>query len=405
MKMVDYQNGDVVEVKEAIEGTMITFFWNDETGEWNICTRNGVGGEYSFIRPTNKGDDLPKNFRQMVVDAFRIKLMVDKIARPEDVHDLNDVTILDMLSKSYCYTCILQHPANHIVYSGAPFCVFLKLVAIYETSAMPPLVPDDSDLRYRDCVRELANPDYPEKAKSYLLDSKEEGDDEVWRLGYGVFGYPGTTSEFVQSFDDLLILKKEVFETYVDMMIVNNAKVYSGDIGEHPDSLYYPPAWILTNNRTGQRCEIKNPFYELAKSLRNMHPNMRYQYLHLRSNNMVDNYLLAFPRYKTEFAYLEKEYEQFVTEVHSAYVKFYIKKERDGKIPKNHFVHAARIHHNIYLTQQVPRIKVTRQTVYEYFAGVSPAKMFYFLTRTEEQPVEENEVSANDDDEMVASMV
>ena len=405
LKMKDYQEGDVVEVKEAIEGTMITFFWNYETCEWNICTRNGVGGEYSFMRPINKDDKASKTFREMVVDAFRIKLMVENHDRPENIHDLNDVFILDMLSKSYCYTCILQHPANHIVYSGAPFCAFLKLVAIYETSAMPPLVPNDSDIRYRDCVRELANPDYPENAKSYLEDSREDGDDNIWKMGYWVFGNPGTTSEFVQSFDDLLTLKKEVFETYVDMMIVNSAKVYSGDIGEHPDSLYYPPAWILTNNRTGQRCEIKNPFYELAKSLRNIHPNMRYQYLHLRSNNIVADYLHAFPRYKTEFAYLEKEYEQFVTEVHNAYVKFYIKKERDGKIPKNHFVHAARIHHNMYLAQQVPRIKVTRQTVYEYFAGYSPAKMFYLLTRTEEHPVEENEVSANDDDEMVASMV
>jgi hypothetical protein len=231
----------------------------------------------------------------------------------------------------------------------------------------------------------------------------EEEDAEVWRQGYSVFGYPGTTSEFVQSFDDLLILKKEVFETYVDMMIVNGSAVYSEHISENPNSLYYPPAWILTNNRTGHRCEIKNPFYELAKGLRNMHPNMRYQYLLLRKNNIVADYLRAFPRYKTEFAYLEKEYEDFVTEVHSAYVKFYIKRERDGKIPKQHFVHAARIHHNVYLAQQVPRLKVMRQTVHEYFAGFSPAKMFYFLTRTEvSEPVEED--NANEVSEIVEEM-
>jgi hypothetical protein len=122
---------------------------------------------------------------------------------------------------------------------------------------------------------------------------------------------------------------------------------------------------------------------------------------------MVADYLCAFPKYKTDFAYLEKEYETFVTEVHNAYVKFYIKKERDGKIPKHHFVHAARIHHNMYLTQQVPRIKVTRQTVYEYFAGFSPAKMFYLLTRTEdkEQLVEENNEVSGSTYENLESMV
>jgi hypothetical protein len=165
LKMKDYQEGDVVEVKESIEGTMITFFWDDETGEWNICTRNGVGGEYAFMRPTNKGDAPSKTFREMVVDAFRVMLMKNGNVCLDEVRDLCDVTILDTLSKTHSYTCILQHPANHIVYSGAPFNAFLKLVAIYETGSMPPLVPCESDVRYRDCVRELANPDYPESAK------------------------------------------------------------------------------------------------------------------------------------------------------------------------------------------------------------------------------------------------
>lgn len=410
LKMTGYQEGDVVEAKESIEGTMITFFWNDETEEWNICTRNGVGGEYSFARPTNKGDEAPSTFREMVVDTFRIALMVDRIVRPEDVHDLNDVPILDSLSKMHCYTCILQHPANHIVYRGAPFCSFLKLVAIYETGAMPPLVPHDSNVFYRECVRELANPDYPEIAKQYLQDSKESEDDEVWKYAYRVFCRTRTTSEFIKSFDDLAEFKNEVFENYVDTMIVNEGKVRASDIGEHEDSLYYPPAWILTNNRTGQRCEVKNPFYEMAKNLRNMNPNMRYQYLHLRKTNQLSDYLLAFPRYKTDFAELEKEYERFVTEVHSAYVKFYIKKERDQHIPKQHFVHAARIHHNLYLKQDpaLPRRKVTRDTIYFYFNGFSATKMFYFLTRTEESEIsekqEENEVSEINDD-MVCSMV
>ena len=406
-KMEDYQEGDVVEVKESIEGTMITFFWNDETAEWNICTRNGIGGEYSFIRPTNKGDPNPKTFREMVVDTFRVALMVDRIVKPEDVHDLNDFPILNELSKTHCYTCILQHHANHIIYSGKPFCSFLKLVAIYEMGSMPPLVPHDSDVLYRDCVREL---DYSENAKQYLQESKDDGDDEVWKTAYRVFSPTRTTSEMINTFDGFLTFKKEVFGNYVDTMVINGGKVRARDIGEHEESPYYPPAWILTNNRTGQRCEIKNPFYEMAKELRNMNPNMRYQYLHLRKMNQLSDYLLAFPQYRTNFMNLEKEYEGFVTEVHSAYVKFYIKKERDQHIPKQHFVHAARIHHNLYLKQDpvLPRRKVTRDTIYFYFNGFSATKMFYFLTRTDESEIsekhEENEISEIIED-MVCSMV
>jgi len=387
-----YQAGDVVEAKESIEGTMITFFWNDDTEEWNICTRNGIGGEYSFIRPTNKGDPNPKTFREMVVDAFRNLLAVEKIAKPEDVNDLTDVPTLNLLSKTHCYTCILQHPANHIVYPRAPFGAFLRLVAIYETDAMPPLVSPDSDVTYRECVRELANPDYPEIAKSYLEDSKEDGDDEIWKIGFGVFNRPRTTSKFIKTSDGLLTLKNEMFDKYVDTMILNHRAIHSIELSENEGSLYYPPSWIFTNNRTGQRCEVKNPFYELAKGLRDMQPNMRYQYLTLRKNNQLGNYLRAFPKYRNEIAALEKEYEDFITEVHSAYVKFYIKKERDTKIPKQHFVHAARIHHNVYMAQQeLPRRKVNRETVYAYFDRFSASKMFYFLTRTEEEGPTEKE--------------
>ena len=37
------QTDDRIEIKYSIEGTMITFFWNDDTEEWDICTRNISG--------------------------------------------------------------------------------------------------------------------------------------------------------------------------------------------------------------------------------------------------------------------------------------------------------------------------------------------------------------------------
>jgi hypothetical protein len=430
LKFEDYKESDIIEVKDSIEGTMITFFWNDETDEWNICTRNGVGGDYSFaknyeyredIHNTNKEhfshetDDCasglysaslgtsylssnpfsearaknarrncqkpPVTFREMVVDTFRIAMITDRIIRPEDVRDLNDVILLDELSKTHCYTCILQHYTNHIVYSGTPFHSFLKLVSIYETGSMPPLVPYDSDVTYRDCVRELDNPYDTCYPNLYLLKSKEDGDDDIWQKAYRVFSAPRKNIYHIKTIDDLHSFKKSVFETYIETMIINGGKVCSIDISENDESVYYPPAWILTNVRSGQRSEVKNPFYEMAKKLRNMQPNMRYQYLYLRDCHLVDYYLLAFPQYKTEFAEFEKEYEQFVTEVHNAYVKFYIKKERDQLIPKCYFVHAARIHHNIYLQQTHTRQKVTRETVKLYFEFITPTKMFYLLTQ------------------------
>jgi hypothetical protein len=107
---------------------------------------------------------------------------------------------------------------------------------------------------------------------------------------------------------------------------------------------------------------------------------MRYQYLHLKQLGIVGQYLNAFPQYMGAFERLRREYDEFITEVYSAYVKFYIKKERD-LIPKKYFVHAAGIHHGIYLNPENGRRKITRETVFKYFDKTSPSKMFYNLTR------------------------
>jgi hypothetical protein len=63
-------------------------------------------------------------------------------------------------------------------------------------------------------------------------------------------------------------------------------------------------------------------------------------------------------------------------------VKFYIKKERETTIPKQYFVHAARIHHNVYMKSKSEGNyqKINRLAVSAYFEQFSASKMFYYLT-------------------------
>jgi hypothetical protein len=378
------QDATEIEVREAIEGTMITFFWNDEIEKWDICTRNGVGCNYAFNRPTFSTDALPKTFREMVLDALRIR-------SSSNINDLSDATMLNYLSKTFCYVCVLQHPENHIVYSHSHLDTCLKLIAIYETGAMPPLVPNDSNEHYLDSVREVSS---PQRLQEYLSNPFDEFDEQIWNSGFNVFGQYPVTIEFLQSTSELITFKQDLFDQYRNVR--ENIIIHSKDIDEHSHSIYYPPAWHLTNIRTGQRCEIPNPFYEKAKSLRDMQPNLRYLYLTQRKNKTVEYYLKAFPRYTEEFLKLGMEYEYFIIEVRNAYVQFYILKQRDSneRIPKQYFVHAARIHHNIYLKVEDPskRKTVNKQTVIEYFDQFTPSKMFYFITNKEEEP--QNQLNA-----------
>ena len=394
METSEYLEGDVIEVKDSIEGTMITFFWNSEANEWNICTRNGVGGDYAYGQSIFGQSTRKKTFREMVLDAFRLRLCtyssstvnsssVENVAdpgvsenRPEYtnvINDINDVLALNDLSKSHCYTCILTHSENHIVYNCPFFRASLKLVAVYEIDALPPLVSKDSDIRYNGCVRELSNPVNRQK---YLDETKTTEDDMIWSIGEHVFGKSNSPVSYLNTNEDVVHFKRDIFEN----ASVANRNIQSIDLVESTNSVYFPPAWILTNLRTGHRTEIANPFYEQAKDLRNMQPNMMYLYLHLRRNNTINEYLNTFPIYYEKFVMLEREYENFITEVHNAYVKFYILKIRDNAIPKKYFVHAARIHHDIYLPSiATNRIKITRSVVNIYFIQFSITKVIYFM--------------------------
>jgi hypothetical protein len=403
----DKHEPDTVEVMETIEGTMITFFWNDEIEKWDICTRNGVGCNYSFMHTTfNMDYDKPRTFREMVLDVFRVRQYKSGVESESEsmkpINDLSDVDELNSLLKTNCYTCILQHHLNHIVYSRASFKPYLILVAIHEMSSMPPLVPRNSDIQYQDCVRELSNPN---RLQLYLRrddEDDEEGgnelvdhDERVWNYSLKVFDRTTasrrTLLEFLQSTEELDSFKTSLYSDYAEY-VKNETAIKALDLVEEESSKFYPPAWTLTNTRTGQKCEIVNPFYEKAKSLRNMQPNLRYLYHSLRKNNAVNEYLNAFPRYVEEFCKLEMEYDYFIKKVHCAYIEFYVLKNRreTNRIPKHYFVHAARIHHNIYLAQNEDgttpekRKIITKETVKTYFEQFTPSKIFYFITNKDE---------------------
>jgi hypothetical protein len=70
-------------------------------------------------------------------------------------------------------------------------------------------------------------------------------------------------------------------------------------------------------------------------------------------------------------------------------------KQREQSIEKKYFVHAARIHHNIYMES---RRKITRQVVTEYFDEIVATKMYYFMYG--KRSAEKEKMSLENPDEM-----
>ena len=97
-----------INIEPFIEGTMINLFWTGD--KWEISTRNGIGGNYSYF----KGENNKKTFKEMFDDC------------------ISSSVIEKHFNKSYCYSFVLQHPQNRIVILNKK--PQLHLVDIYECS-------------------------------------------------------------------------------------------------------------------------------------------------------------------------------------------------------------------------------------------------------------------------------
>jgi len=85
----DYKN---YILEELVEGTMINLFWNNYLDDWDIATKNSLGGKYAFYQ------DNKKTFRTMFLEAMN-----------------NQEIEFEHFDKQLCYSFVLQHPDNRIV--------------------------------------------------------------------------------------------------------------------------------------------------------------------------------------------------------------------------------------------------------------------------------------------------
>lgn len=93
--VLDLKGSSTFILNEIVEGTMMTLFWDDDEKCWDVCTKKGIGGNYSYFRNL---DQKQMTFREMFLEAIGMK-------------SLSEID----LDKSRCYTFVLQHPLNHIV--------------------------------------------------------------------------------------------------------------------------------------------------------------------------------------------------------------------------------------------------------------------------------------------------
>ena len=232
----------------------------------------------------------------------------------------------EMFDTDYCFSFVLQHPHNRIV---VPFTEpSLKLVAIYH------------------------------------IETNEEGDTTVNVVDKYNYWLNNLNSSLVQTNDTYETQSYDKLdEKYASM-----------------NTSYDILGYVVYNTTTGERMKMRNPMYEKVKALRGNQTKLQFQYLSLRSQGKVKDYLKYYPESKRDFSKYRDDVHMFTSTLYTNYRNCYVKKEKPLKEYGNQFRTHMYIIHQIYLTELKEENKyVDVSVVIEYVNKMKPDHLMYSL--------------------------
>lgn len=348
-------NEPYIVAEEFIEGTMINLFW-DETiglsGDWEIATRNNVGGNLSFYQSCyNKYGVKNKTFRQMFLEA------------------MNECQLtFDHLTKGYTYSFVLQHPENRIV---IPFKKpNLYLIAIYYC------VDDRKKQFLRICTckppicgkinNDKINP-LPKVVKvcECLTNIHEKPN---------IFVYPIDMNSFYEN--------SPIKNTLVQFPKSYQENSYSALIKKYAsmNTPYDIMGIVIYNQLTKERCKIRNPVYEQVRQLKGNHPKLQYLYLSLRHCGKINEYLSFYPEHKKEFSVFRDDVHLFTKTLYDNYVECFMKKKIDiSKYPYQYQSHMIELHKRFINELRENKLRIDHNYVIEYINELPPAKLMFSI--------------------------
>ena len=233
---------------------------------------------------------------------------------------------VSQLEKSYCYSFVLQHPDNRIV---VPFSKpALYLVGMYEITNVP---DEGATVRYQNASALV---------RQY---------------------FSNTSVKFpkVYEFDTY----KSLIEKYGSM-----------------NTPYEIVGVVIKNEKTGERTKIRNPVYEQVRNLKGNQPKLQYQYLCLRKEGKVKDYLKYYPENKTDFSSFRDQIHLFTQTLYNNYISCYVKKQSPLlNFPPQYRTHMFNIH-KIYTDELREKKQFVNNTfVQKYVNNLHPSLLMHSL--------------------------
>jgi len=234
----------------------------------------------------------------------------------------------DYLDKNLCYSFVMQHPDNRIV---VPFAKpQLYLVQVCE-------IVNTEDGTTNVVIHDI-------------IDVKQN---DIWK---------NTSVRFPEIYEN--------WNTHSDLI----------DKYASMNTPYHIVGVVIRNRVTNERCKIRNPVYEEVRQLRGNQPKLQYQYLSLRSEGKVADFLKFYPEHKKELSVFRDQVHLFTNTLYQNYISCYIKKEKPLlEFPGHYRPHMFTIHQKYLNELKEKNQYVTNSVVIEYVNKMHPSKLMFCL--------------------------
>ena len=138
---------------------------------------------------------------------------------------------------------------------------------------------------------------------------------------------------------------------------------------------------VIYNKATGERTKLRNPVYEQIRKLRGNQPKLEYQYLCLRKEQKVDDFLKYYPESKQVCLETRNRIHGFTENLYKNYVSCYIKKERPLiEYTKQYRTHMFKIHQHIFKEQKK---NISKNNVIQYVNDLHPSLLMHSINYTD----------------------
>ena len=234
--------------------------------------------------------------------------------------------IIESLNPKFCYSFVLQHPENRIVVPfSVPRLYLVDVYEIYHNDKTVIVTPQDINL-----VR--------------------------------ISGYWSQTT--------ICFPIRYSFNHYSELI-----EKFSS-----PNTPYDVMGIVVKNTVTHQRTKIRNPNYEEIRQLRGNQTKTQYQYLTLRKEGRLSEFLKYYPELKPEFSTYRDQVHMFTNTLHRNYISCYVKKERPlGEFSSQYKTHMFKLHEKFLSELREQGLFITNTMVINYVNNLHPSLLMHCI--------------------------